>query len=81
MTLAEFEIQQLKLNRFPMLAYPKEQKWDGKDMRKMKTISIQSSEEFEKLKDTVFLDWKDLLKTPTKKAAVKPIFKKTTKKK
>jgi hypothetical protein len=81
MTLEEFKIEQLKVNRFPMLVYPKGQKWDGKDIRKMRTISVKSAEELEEIKDTVFLDWKDLLKTPTKKAAAKPIFKKTIKKK
>ena len=81
MTLVEFEVQQLKENRFPMLVYPKSQKWDGKDMRKMRTLSVKSVEELEQIKDTVFLDWKDLLKKPVKKTAAKPTLKKTTKKK
>ena len=81
MNLEEFKIAKLKENRFPMLVYPKDQKWDGKDMRKMKTLSINSVEELEKIKDSVFIDWKDLLKKPVKKTAAKPILKKTPKKK
>lgn len=58
-------------NQFPMLVYPKKQKWDGKDIKSLKSISVPNIEELQKIKGDVFLNWKDLLKKPKAKTKQK----------
>ena len=63
-------IEQLEKKRFPMMVYPKNQDWDGKDIRSIKYKIIESLAELENVKDDCYLDWQDL-KKPKKTKQVK----------
>jgi len=72
MNTIEYEKEQYKeANKFPMIVYPKTQNWDGKNIAKIKSISVANIEELKKIKGEVFLDWKDLLKKPKAKKKTK----------
>jgi len=67
------EKKRIEAHQFPMMVYPKKQKWDGKDFKKLEYKRVNSVEESAAIKDEVFIDWKDLLKkaAPKKKAEAK----------
>tara|TARA_R100000808_G_scaffold1245_1_gene5891 strand:+ start:562 stop:837 length:276 start_codon:yes stop_codon:yes gene_type:complete len=72
MNTIEYEEEQYKeANKFPMIVYPKSQNWDGKNIAKIKSISVANEQELKKIKSEVFLDWKDLLKKPKAKKKTK----------
>ena len=72
MNTIEHEKEQYKEdNKFPMVVYPKKQTWDGKNIAKIKSLSVANEQELKKIKNEVFLDWKDLLKKPKAKTKAK----------
>ena len=72
MNTIEHEKEQYKeKNKFPMIVYPKKQTWDGTNIAKIKCLSVANEQELKKIRNDVFLNWKDFLKIPIAKTIAK----------